>query len=68
MRYTVEVDADSCIASGECIRITMGAFRLDERDVAYLAKPEAVSDEELEQVEASCPTRSIMLRRRPREP
>ena len=62
MPYDVNIDRDLCIGSGNCTRITRGAFRLDDQDKAVLAPDATVSDEDLEEAEGSCPTGAIELR------
>jgi ferredoxin len=61
MAFRIDVDRSACIGSGNCVRVTNGAFQLDEEDVAYVADRDAASDDELEQAEASCPTGAIRL-------
>jgi ferredoxin len=60
--YNVNVDRDLCIGSGNCTRITRGAFKLDDEDKAVFDPAADVTDEDLEEAEGSCPTGAIELR------
>lgn len=61
MAFRIDIDRSACIGSANCVRVTNGAFQLDDEDVAVVADRDAVSDDELEQAEASCPTGAITL-------
>jgi ferredoxin len=62
MGYTVKVDPDVCISTGNCVRRAPSAFAFNDDDVS---EPQpgagALSDEELVQVARSCPVGAILL-------
>ena len=68
MSIGVSVDPKQCALSGYCERIAPQVFEIrDDVDVAQVKQPEVsgAEDEELvEEAEASCPTRAIVLERR----
>jgi ferredoxin len=61
MPFRIDIDRGACIGSGNCTRITEGGFKLDDEDVAYVADASKLTDEKLEEAEASCPTGAIAL-------
>ena len=62
MGYTVKVDADTCISTGNCVRAAPGAFSFNDDDVS---RPEPgvahLTDEKLLQVARGCPVGAIRL-------
>jgi CDGSH-type Zn-finger protein/ferredoxin len=56
----VEVDPDTCIGSGDCVRIAPGAFAL-EGPTSVVIDPTAEDEETLRQAERSCPTGAITV-------
>jgi ferredoxin len=62
MGYTVTVDPDICISTGNCVRRRPDAFAFDEDEVS-VPQPgaAALSDEELVQIARSCPVGAISL-------
>lgn len=61
----VEVDADLCIGSGDCVRSVPGAFDLDEDlGVAIPRRAAATADlAALLEAARACPTQAIRVRR-----
>ncbi len=62
MGYTVRVDADICISTGNCVRRRPDAFAFNEDEVS-VPQPGAAAlpDEELVQIARSCPVGAISL-------
>jgi ferredoxin len=62
MSYTVRVDGDVCISTGNCVRRAPGAFAFDDDEIS-VPQPGAaeLSDEELVQIARSCPVGAISL-------
>ena len=62
MSYTVRIDADVCISTGNCIRRRPEAFAFDEDDVS-VPQPgaAALSLAELVEVARSCPVGAIRV-------
>ena len=59
----VEVDADLCVGSGECVALLPGIFRLGPTDgtVTVSRDPVDADVELLLDAEANCPTGAIRL-------
>lgn len=62
MGYTVEVDPEACISTGNCVRRAPSAFAFTEDDHSQ-AQPGATDlpEEQLLQVARSCPVGAIHL-------
>ena len=62
MSYTVKVDGDVCISTGNCVRRAPAAFAFDEDEIS-VPQPGAagLSDEALVQIARSCPVGAISL-------
>jgi ferredoxin len=62
MGYSVRVDPDVCISTGNCVRRAPKAFAFNDDDVSE-PQPEAaaLSDDELVQIARSCPVGAILL-------
>lgn len=62
MAYTVTVDRDCCISTGNCVRNAPEAFAFDEEDVSVPQPPaDALPVEKLLAVVRSCPVGAIHL-------
>ncbi|MCU1432680.1 MAG: 4Fe-4S single cluster domain [Actinotalea sp.] len=64
MSYIVEIDADTCMCSRECVRVAPGAFIIDEDEMVARPTPAAASLEEavVRRAVASCPVGAISAR------
>ena len=62
MGYAVQVDADICISTGNCVRRRPTAFAFDDDDVS-VPQPAAaaLSREELVEVARGCPVGAIRV-------
>jgi ferredoxin len=64
MGYSVSIDRDACISSGNCVADSPGAFDFDDDDIATV-KEEGVKeleDNRLLRVARNCPAGAIILR------
>ena len=64
MAYSVSIDRDACISSGNCVADSPGAFDFDDDDIAVV-KPDGVAelpDDRLLRVARNCPAGAIILR------
>ncbi len=64
MGYSVSIDRDACISSGNCVADSPGAFDFDDDDIAVV-KEEGVKelgDDRLLRVARNCPAGAIILR------
>jgi ferredoxin len=64
MGYSVSIDRDACISSGNCVADSPGAFDFDDDDIAVV-KPDGVAelgDDRLLRVARNCPAGAIILR------
>ena len=62
MAYTVKVDRDTCISTGNCVRAAPTGFSFDEDDVSEPQPGVAeLPDEKLVQVARGCPVGAIHL-------
>ena len=62
MRYTVKVDADTCISTGNCVRSAPTAFDFGDDDVSAPQPGVAeLAAEKLIQVARGCPVGAIRL-------
>jgi len=63
MSMRVSVDPELCIGSAECVRIALGAFRIDKaRGVSEPTDLAETADQvDLEEAARSCPTQAIRL-------
>jgi len=64
MGYSVSIDRDACISSGNCVADSPGAFDFDDDDIA-MVKEEGVKelgDDRLLRVARNCPAGAIILR------
>ncbi len=61
-RYSVQIDPDICISTGNCVRRAPQAFAFGDDDVS-VPQPAAagLSDDELVQIARSCPVGAISL-------
>lgn len=57
----VEIDQETCIGSGACVRLAKGAFTLGSDGVAHIADPDATEERRLRLAERSCPTGAIVV-------
>jgi ferredoxin len=63
MSYSVSIDRDSCISSGNCVADSPGAFDFDDDDIAVVKDGVAeLPDERLLRVARNCPAGAIVLR------
>jgi ferredoxin len=62
MGYTVRVDPEVCISTGNCVRRAPEAFAFDDDEIS-VPQPGAagLSDEALVQIARSCPVGAISL-------
>ena len=62
MGYSVSIDRDSCISSGNCVADSPGAFDFDDDDIAVVKDGAAeLPDERLLRVARNCPAGAIVL-------
>ncbi|MEA2250227.1 MAG: ferredoxin [Solirubrobacteraceae bacterium] len=57
----IEVDADLCIGSANCVHLAKGVFELDDDDLAQVVDPGAASAEDIRLAAKSCPTAAIVI-------
>ena len=64
MGYSVSIDRDACISSGNCVADSPGAFDFDEDDIAVVKEDGAaeLGDDRLLRVARNCPAGAIILR------
>jgi ferredoxin len=61
MALHVWIDRDLCIGSGNCVRLSHGAFALDDDGVAEICDRTKASEEQLRLAQRSCPTAAISI-------
>lgn len=62
MAYTVKVDGDTCISTGNCVRAAPTGFAFTDDDVSEPQPGVAeLSDEKLIQIARGCPVGAIHL-------
>jgi len=61
MAYTVKIDRDLCIGSGDCVRIAAKTFKLDSENKSTVIAQNADSDEVLMQAAQTCPVAAVIL-------
>ncbi|MGH8989970.1 MAG: ferredoxin [Acidimicrobiia bacterium] len=62
MSYTVKVDVDTCISTGNCVRAAPGGFAFGDDDTSQPQPGVAeLADEKLVQVARGCPVGAIHL-------
>lgn len=63
MGYSVSIDRNSCISSGNCVADSPAAFDFDEDDIAVVKDGAAeLPDDRLVRVARNCPAGAIVLR------
>ena len=64
MGYSVSIDRDACISSGNCVADSPGAFDFDDDDIAVVKEDGAaeLGDDRLLRVARNCPAGAIILR------
>jgi ferredoxin len=63
MGYSVSIDRDSCISSGNCVADSPAAFDFDDDDIAVVQDGAAdLPDDRLLRVARNCPAGAIVLR------
>ena len=63
MGYSVSIDRDACISSGNCVADSPGAFDFDDDDIAVVKDGAAeLPDDRLLRVARNCPAGAIVLR------
>jgi ferredoxin len=63
MGYSVSVDRDSCISSGNCVADSPDAFDFDDDDIAVVKDGAAeLPHDRLLRVARNCPAGAIVLR------
>jgi len=64
MGYSVSIDRDACISSGNCVADSPGAFDFDDDDIAVVKEEGAaeLGDDRLLRVARNCPAGAIILR------
>jgi ferredoxin len=63
MGYSVSIERDACISSGNCVADSPAAFDFDEDDIAVVKEGAAeLPDDRLLRVARNCPAGAIVLR------
>ena len=64
MGYSVSIDRQACISSGNCVADSPGAFDFDDDDIAVVKEDGAagLADDRLLRVARNCPAGAIILR------
>jgi ferredoxin len=64
MGYSVSIDRDACISSGNCVADSPGAFDFDDDDIAMVKEDgvRELGDDRLLRVARNCPAGAIILR------
>jgi len=63
MGYSVSIDRDACISSGNCVADSPDAFDFDDDDIAVVKDGVGqLLDERLLRVARNCPAGAIILR------
>ncbi len=63
MGYSVSIDRDACISSGNCVADSPSAFDFDDDDIAVVKDGAAeLPDDRLLRVARNCPAGAIVLR------
>jgi len=63
MGYSVSIDRDACISSGNCVADSPSAFDFDDDDIAVVKDGAAeLADDRLLRVARNCPAGAIILR------
>ena len=63
MGYSVSIDRDACISSGNCVADSPGSFDFDDDDIAVVKDGAAeLPDDRLLRVARNCPAGAIILR------
>jgi ferredoxin len=64
MGYSVSIDRDACISSGNCVADSPDAFDFDDDDIAMVKEEGAsqLSDARLLRVARNCPAGAIILK------
>ena len=63
MGYSVSIDRNSCISSGNCVADSPAVFDFDEDDIAVVKDGAAeLPDDRLVRVARNCPAGAIVLR------
>ena len=63
MGYSVSIDREACISSGNCVADSPNAFDFDDDDIAVVKDGvNELADERLLRVARNCPAGAIMLR------
>jgi ferredoxin len=63
MGYTVSIDRDACLSSGNCVADSPTAFDFDDDDIATVTDGVTdVPDDRLLRVARNCPAGAILLR------
>lgn len=61
--YSVSIDRDACISSGNCVADSPAAFDFDDDDIAVVKEGvEALPDDRLLRVARNCPAGAIILK------
>ena len=64
MGYSVSIDREACISSGNCVADSPNAFDFDDDDIAVVKEDGAgeLADDRLLRVARNCPAGAIILR------
>ncbi len=63
MGYSVSIDREACISSGNCVADSPNAFDFDDDDIAIVKDGVAdLPDDRLRRVARNCPAGAILLR------
>ncbi len=61
MGYCISINIDDCMSSGKCVADFPQAFEFDDDELASLANPSALSDDDMIRAALNCPSRALVV-------